>query len=247
MTRSGYRQPLPDELWSDAATGHRTAGVPIPGRAHTYPEHAAAGLWTTPSDLARMALALQRAWHGADDELLRPATVREMLTPQVAEMIGIGFFLDGQGASARFSHSGGNEGFRCLLVAYKERGQGAAVMTNSDLGGYIVEEVMAAIARAYDWPDYPRAWACPDTPTGDTARFAGDYTLPRGPRLTVQAQAGELRLSVDGQPPLALKSAGGAVFQAPPLEVELEFVEEGGQVVALLVRQNDREDRASRM
>jgi CubicO group peptidase (beta-lactamase class C family) len=50
-THSTFDQPLPKNVSSLAATPYRGDGKPVKGGWHTYPEIAAAGLWTTPSDL----------------------------------------------------------------------------------------------------------------------------------------------------------------------------------------------------
>ena len=68
---------------------------------------------------------------------------------------GLGFRLEGKGRSARFSHHGGNEGYRRFLVAYSDLGQGAVVMTNSDNGFELVQEIIRSIAKEYGWVDYP--------------------------------------------------------------------------------------------
>jgi len=70
MTQSTYEQPLPPERLKSAAAGHGRAGAPIPGKRNTYPEMAAAGLWTTPSELARFALGVERALDGKQGSLL---------------------------------------------------------------------------------------------------------------------------------------------------------------------------------
>jgi Tetratricopeptide repeat len=54
MTNSTYSQPLPDDWRPKAASGHRADGSIVPGKIHVYPEMAAAGLWTTPTDLAKL-------------------------------------------------------------------------------------------------------------------------------------------------------------------------------------------------
>ena len=154
MAASTYEQPLPAALAARAAAGHGADGQRLAGDAHVYPEMAAAGLWTTPSDLARFALALQHAVDGRSG-FLSPATVAQMLTPPLAGSdYGLGIGVKGAGAGLQLSHSGANEGFRCSLVTYPRTGRGAVVMTNADNGGALINEILRAIAREYDWPDY---------------------------------------------------------------------------------------------
>lgn len=153
MKHSTCRQPLPAELAPSAAVGHRHDGKPLPGKWHTYPEVAAAGLWTTPSDLARVVILIQEVYAGRPGRLVSRSTVREMLANQ-AERCGLGIMLEGRGKSSRFHHGGSNQGFRCFLVGYRSTGQGAVVMTNGDGGGHLMTEILDAIAREYRWPDY---------------------------------------------------------------------------------------------
>jgi CubicO group peptidase (beta-lactamase class C family) len=56
MTRSTYEQPLPRNRIAEAAMPYRQNSQPVPGGPHVYPEMAPAGLWTTPSDLAKFPL-----------------------------------------------------------------------------------------------------------------------------------------------------------------------------------------------
>ncbi|MEO8659657.1 MAG: serine hydrolase domain-containing protein [Bryobacteraceae bacterium] len=148
MSRSTYRQPLPEARRPDAAAGHLGSGAMVPGRSHVYPEMAAAGLWTTPSDLARVILALEKP-----GKVLSAGTTAQMLTA-VKNNYGLGIGVKGSGAGQSFSHGGSNAGFQCMLFGYAERGQGAVVMTNSDAGGRLAEEVLRAISAEYGWPDY---------------------------------------------------------------------------------------------
>src|SRR5919202_3237911 len=115
MTHSGYEQPLPPWRAPLAATAHDTAGRPIPGKWHTYPEMAAAGLWTTPSDRARFLIQIQRSKMGKSNRVLSAELVGQMLTPQTGDY-GLGLRLEGTGAAARFSHGGSNAGFRCIMI-----------------------------------------------------------------------------------------------------------------------------------
>lgn len=153
MMSSTFRQPLPTEMESIAATGHDVNGEALKGRWYTFPQAAAAGLWTTPSDLARFAIELQRSYKGAPDAVLSVDVAKQMLTPQLAGY-GLGVWVGGHEKSAYFSHSGKNEGFTCILFAYLDTGQGAVVMTNGDGGNGLFNEILRAIAHEYVWPDY---------------------------------------------------------------------------------------------
>ena len=154
MTSSSYEQPLPADWAARTSTAHNRLGNPIPGRWHIYPEMAAAGLWTTPSDIARYIIEVQLAHLGKSHKVLSHKMVEDMLTPQNGGPVGLGPFLEGSGSSRRFGHGGSDAGFICKFVGYLDRGQGAMVMTNSDNGGQLAEEVMNGIAVAYDWPNY---------------------------------------------------------------------------------------------
>ena len=151
MTSSTYEQPLPASKAALAATGHRLDGPAIPGRWHVYPEMAAAGLWTTAADLARFAIGLQRAFAGAADPVLSAPMVRAMLTRQQDDD-GLGVFLEGNGQTLRFSHSGVDAGFDAFLVGYASEGKGAVVLINKNEDSDAVPEIVKAVAKKYGWP-----------------------------------------------------------------------------------------------
>jgi CubicO group peptidase (beta-lactamase class C family) len=151
MAHSTYEQPLPPSRHAHAAVAHRTSGEPLPGRWHTYPELFAAGLWTTPSDLARLAIEVQRSYAGASAQILSPAMTREMLSLQAGDY-GLGFGVARGDGWTSFSHGGSNQGYRAILYVFADRGQGAVIMTNGDMGGALMGELMRGIAEVYDWP-----------------------------------------------------------------------------------------------
>jgi CubicO group peptidase (beta-lactamase class C family) len=154
MVDSGYDQPLPVEWVGMAAVGHRADGTILPGKWHTYPELAAAGLWTTPSDLARFAIALRNARLGKSPRLLQRASACQALAKQFGNS-GIGVMLSGEGDSLWFGHGGSNEGFRCELFMMVESGMGAAVMTNADSGNAVCLQVLRSICSVYGLPAFP--------------------------------------------------------------------------------------------
>ncbi|HYI93547.1 MAG TPA: serine hydrolase domain-containing protein, partial [Bryobacteraceae bacterium] len=125
MMRSTFEQPLPERFAANAARAHGNEGKPIADRWHTYPEQAAAGLWTTPTDLAKVLIAVQRA-HNGETKLLPASLTREMLTEGKGDF-GLGWALAGKDEDLAFSHNGANAGFRCMAWGYAKKGQGAVV------------------------------------------------------------------------------------------------------------------------
>ena len=192
MTHSTYEQPLPKNLWPLAATPYGDNGEPVKGGWHTYPEMAPAGLWTTPSDLAHMAIEVQNEYVGESNKILSQQMVREMLTHQKDDW-GLGFALESPGHKARFAHGGQNAGYRCDLEAYAELGPGLAVMTNSDGGEFLIQELLRAVAKEYSWPDFQpieRTVAKIDPAT--LRAYAGTYENPNAGKITVSVKNGAL-------------------------------------------------------
>jgi len=159
MRRSTYEQPLPPARAGEAASGHELPDTPVPGRYHTYPEMAAAGLWTTPADLARWAIAVARSYRGDTGALLPQATARQMLTrqvqvgppmanPAVPTWWGLGLELRGEGDSLLFGHSGRDEGFIADLSMSPVRGRGLIIMINGVNGG-LMNEIRRAFNEEY--------------------------------------------------------------------------------------------------
>ena len=124
---------------------------------------------------------------------------QQMLSPQGEDHIGLGMFLNKEGGW--FGHSGGDEGFVCQMTAFRDRGQGAVVTTNSDRPATLIQELLRGIAVAYEWPNYlpkARVPVAVDTPA---AASAGAYELRPGYRLVVTWDQGGLFLAPPGQPP----------------------------------------------
>lgn len=151
MTHSSFLQPLPKNDAQTAATPYRATGAPVPGGPHTYPELAAAGLWTTPTDIAHFALGLLDAWTGRDTSVLSKATAIRMLTPGLGDY-GLGLIVRGASPHRRFLHRGVNDGFVSSMIVF-ENGDGAVIMTNGDRGEELISEIMRSVAAEYDWPE----------------------------------------------------------------------------------------------
>lgn len=193
MAHSTFEQPLPERLRPLAATAYNGEGVAIPGKWHTYPEQAAAGLWTTPSDLAKVIIEIQKP-----GRVLSEKTVQQMLTP-VLDHYGLGLQLSDTDGRKAFSHGGANDGFRCMLFGYRERGQGAVVMTNGDNGAQLGDEIFSSIAATYGWPDFKRVEKTVASISAEKiASYAGTYEAPENFRISVIADGGKLYIQPVG-------------------------------------------------
>jgi CubicO group peptidase (beta-lactamase class C family) len=149
MNDSSYEQPLPAPWQARTPTGTTGDGKAIHGKWHVYPEMAAAGLWTTPTDLAKFAIEIALSRQGKSNKVLTQKTVEEMLTP-VKDEAGLGFFVSKE-RPGEFGHNGADEGFQALLVMNWETGQGAALMANSDNGVLVAGELLRSIGNEYGW------------------------------------------------------------------------------------------------
>ena len=250
MKRSTFEQPLPRVLWPIAASGHRGQDGVLAGRWHVYPEMAAVGLWTTPSDLLRFAAAVQMSVAGTPGSILRANTANQMLTRQAGGSMGLGFMIDGSGSSTRFGHTGRSHSFRSTLQVQAFHGGGVAVMINSDARWDVCQEVVASVMREYAWPaettsHRPSPNACPAA--GPLDRFAGEYRSASGLAFRVVAGDGQLSVSAAGQAAIPFWPVSGARFQAHVINAVVDFVDDAGVVTGLRLVQEGKETPAAKV
>ncbi len=200
MTRSVFQQPLPAELRDNAASGHSASGEKVKGGWNVYPTLAAGGMWTTAADLARFALEIQKSAQGKSNKILNRRLTAEMLTPQL-ENWGLGLTVQGAGRTRRFSHGGSTTGYRAFMVAYTETGQGAVVMTNSDNGEMLFDEILRSIAREYGWSDFqPAEKTLASVDPQIFESYVGQYQFPSNAILNVSTENGRLYGKLPGNP-----------------------------------------------
>ena len=149
MTDSSYEQPLPPARAAMTACGTYADGRAVHGKWHIYPEMAAAGLWTTPTDLSKFAIEIVLSKNGKSNRVLSKEMTRQMLTP-VLEEAGLGFFMDKDNPGL-FGHNGADEGFQALLTMNAESGKGVAIMANSDNGIAVGDLLLRRVAKEYGW------------------------------------------------------------------------------------------------
>jgi CubicO group peptidase (beta-lactamase class C family) len=151
MTHSAFEQPLSPERDRHATRAHSGGGRAMDTKWHVYPELAAAGLWTTPTDLATFAIEIQKASLGRSARVLNQSTAREMLTPVGVGDYAVGLAITKKGEGWYFAHGGSNWGFQCDLLAHRLKGYGVAIMTNSDSGRPVINAIEDRVAAAYGW------------------------------------------------------------------------------------------------
>lgn len=151
MTNSTFEQPLPAAREKQAARAHNRQGARMGDPWHVYPEHAAAGLWTTPTDLAKLLIEVQTTLAGQSTRVLSRATMLEMVTAVGVGPYAVGFGVEHQGEGWYFGHGGSNWGFQCNMLAHRLKGYGFVIMTNGDNGGALIQELRRRIQQAYQW------------------------------------------------------------------------------------------------
>lgn len=151
MTESSFAQPPPAAVSARLAHAHDGQGRAMSAPWHVYPEQAAAGLWTTPTDLARFVIEVQTAVRGPAGKVLSRPAALEMTSPVGTGPYGVGLSIEKDGEGWYFSHGGSNWGFQCHLIGHLRKGYGVAIMTNGDRGQALIAEVERRLAEAYNW------------------------------------------------------------------------------------------------
>ncbi|NER14988.1 serine hydrolase [Leptobacterium flavescens] len=174
MTKSTYENPLPEKYHDLAATGYYTDGSQVNGKWHVYPEMAAAGLWTTPSQLVIWAKEIMEVYQSQEDGLIKAKTANEMLTLST-DNYGLGIVVEDH----TFVHSGADAGFRAQLVGWKDHPVAYVIMVNSENSGAIFREVLLSIVKEYELPGVePRTRIIREQTTDKLKQFEGTYDFP---------------------------------------------------------------------
>ena len=131
LKHTGFFQPLDEDLVGNAAFGWRLAQKEDPAHGyHYYPEQAAAGLWTTPTELVKIGLALSKSYRQGG--FLKKKTARRMMTPVMDDY---GLCLDVWESPARqdsvAGHTGENWGFLTSWTFSRKKDICVAVMYNN--------------------------------------------------------------------------------------------------------------------
>ena len=233
MKSSTFENPLLQEYHILAATGYRANGDEVEGKWPIYPEMAAAGLWTTPSQLILYAKEIQIILQKQENGLLAKETVNEMLTPGMNGR-GLGPVV----SEYTFGHGGADEGFRAQLIAWKNTPHAVVVMVNSD-NGSIIQEIMLSIAREYGLPGIePITRIVRQQSLEKRQRFVGKYNIPgKGDaRIIIKKNGLELSSDLLDVPIFLLPETDSTFFNKTSGEY-FNFLFEGDLVTGFKVQQ----------
>ena len=229
MTSSSFEQPLPGARASLTAAGYYADGTPVRGRWHLYPEMAAAGLWTTPTDLAKFAIEIQETLAGRGHGVVSQATARQYVTEQ-KDGYALGLGVLGSGKSLRFTHGGRDEGFDTQLMAGAESGEGVVVMINANDNSPMVSRIQGHIARAWGFAGtpprpVPAATAAARIDPRRLGAYAGYYEASENNMVALAANTdgSGLQILVDGRPAESLLAMDSARFGSSDRPFRIAF------------------------
>ncbi len=198
MKNSFYDQPPPTAT-KDLATAYN-GGAEVKGKYHIYPEQAAAGLWNTPTDLAKYIIETQLEYEGRSEKVLSQATMKKRLTTYIDSNAALGVFLVNKSGDLYFNHNGGNEGFLCTSYGSLKGGNGVVVMINAD-DFTIINEVLNSVATVYNWKNFyiPTFKKLFLIPRDSLSNYVGNYLLGND-TLSVSFCGEQLCIRQNGQP-----------------------------------------------
>ena len=189
MTKSTFAQPLPPEKLKYAATGYVPDGSMTKGKRHTYPEMAAAGLWTNAAELAKFVIDLQQTLKGNSEKVLSKEMADKMVSPVEGDFVGLGIFL----GDGRFGHGGWNEGFSSDMKGHLEDGYGVVVMINANKPD-LINEVSNVVARVYHWDKSAPIHEKLAFNKPEIARIAGKYAYSFDDNIMIYAEGEKVYL-----------------------------------------------------
>lgn len=245
MAASTFTQPSLAANTGANASGHYAGQKMVQGRWHLYPEMAAAGLWTNPSDLARFAIGIQQSLAGTVNPAISAAMTRAMLTGQM-ENDGLGVFLKGSGKTLEFSHGGRDEGFDTHMSAFAETGRGVVIMINANDNSTMNQRILAAIGAQYHWPDAAALQIAHGSKIKVDAKtlgsYAGRYEIDNNRMIAFTAKNGRLVSMVDGLPDEEFMPTGKRDFQSNSRNTALSFVlDQRGNVIRAATKTDGQE------
>jgi len=233
---------------ADIASGHLREGPEVDGSWDRYPEQAARGLWSNPSDYLKFMVELIECAKGKKDGLLSTELARQMFSSQ-SPGTGYGFRLEGEHERFKIYLKGKTNGYNSALLVYPSLGQGVVIMTNSDNGGVLIDEILRGLSVIYDWPDFkPEEKTLYRLDPSIYKQYSGRYQVNDSYFLDVSYEDYYLIVHPTGQSPTKFYVETQTIFFSvdPFIRIKFNF-DERNQVTGLILWQEDYEVRAKKI
>ncbi len=249
MTYSSYTQPPPVENQRLLATAYYNDGKAVTGKYHIYPEQAAAGLWTNPTDLGKYIIETQLALQGKSQKGLSQAFTQLRLTPYIDTSAALGVFIEKKGEQKYFTHGGVDEGFVSQYVGSFENGNGVVVMSNT-YNMAIIDEIINSIADVYKWENYYTPVVKKIITVSDSVLqdYVGQFELTPKFIITVTKNGNQLTSQATGQSTFDIYPEANNKFFPKLFDAQIEFIRnENGIVTKMVLHQNGRNTDAKKI
>ncbi|WP_206482928.1 serine hydrolase domain-containing protein [Thalassotalea sp. G2M2-11] len=207
------------------AKGHGYSGNTYPSGWFNYPQKAAAGLWSTPTDIANLLIAYMKSYQGVDSKMMSKEQAKEVATVVESKM-GLGFGVHGKGIDLHIDHAGWNKGYRAYMVAFPELGDAVVVMANSNYSNRLIEEIMRSVSGQFEWDAYKSTkLTLANWKTSKFQELVGSYRFSKA-GFSVEIY------QVDNY--LELKTPRGTTHQLYPISKNSLVMLEDGAVIKVL-------------
>jgi CubicO group peptidase (beta-lactamase class C family) len=226
MKHSTFDSPLPLEWRAHAATAYGADGKwAVTPPKFVEPNLAAGGLWSTPTDLAKLLMEVRREYDGKSSKVLHQGTMRIMLSPGMGPSSsrgwGLGFEVSGSPDNRYIRHEGSGY-FQDDMVEYLQDGNGIVMMTSGGGGGALVDEVLRSAGTVYDFPDFRSIeHSVVDVPASALRDYVGVYAF--------------IKVALDGDHLTAEIPAGSPAARLYPESLTRFFILDGPQELSFIV------------
>lgn len=232
-----------DKYPKDLAFGHTRNSKTLKNNYNLYPESAAAGLWTTPTDLAKLIIDIQLSLKSDSGKILSQQFTSELTTPTLENSnSALGVFTENENGNLYLQHSGSNRGFRGKFYFSAENGNGVVVMLNGT-NTEIIEEIIRSVASVYEWEGFEKLVASPELNLNelDLSKYEGTYALDNR-EVIVSQKKGQLTLTEKGKWSSKLTALNNSTFVVDIVKPQatIEFVTDSdGSVSKCILKQGE--------
>jgi len=258
MNNSSYTQPPSADKKNKLATGYEVDRYyvdrkEVKGKYNIYPEQAAAGLWTNPTDLAKYIIETQLSLQGKSNKVLSKETTALRLTPYIDSSIALGVFIEKRNGEKYFGHAGQDRGFVARYWGSFDGGNGVVVMTNTD-DMTLINEIINSVAIVYDWKGFYVPFmtlknlvlsdAVLNSYVGqyqNTEESEGQFKLTKSSIFTITKEGHHLKAQSSNQQAIDIYPETENTFFPKTSDTDIKFlIDDNGVVEKLTVHQNGK-------